>query len=47
MKKATIAFVFAALSVGTMGCKQVQGRHLSPGRGHQDRDPPADRHAAR
>lgn len=43
MKKATIAFVFAALSVGTMGCNKSKADTSPPEEGTKtDTPPPTD-----
>ena len=43
MKKATIAFVFAALSVGTMGCNNAKADTANPEEVKQaDPTPPAE-----
>ena len=40
MKKATIAFVFAALSVGTMGCNKSKADTATPESGTNTETPP-------
>ena len=40
MKKATIAFVFAALSVGTMGCNKSKADTATPEEGTKTETPP-------
>lgn len=40
MKKATIAFVFAALSVGTMGCNKSKADTATPDEGTKTETPP-------
>lgn len=42
MKKATIAFVFAALSVGTMGCNKSKADTANPEEGTKTETPPAE-----
>ena len=40
MKKATIAFVFAALSIGTMGCNKSKADTANPEDGTKTETPP-------
>ena len=46
MKKATIAFVFAALSVGTMGCNKSKADTATPEDGTKTETPPPSDTAA-